>query len=177
MNNQKISKNLIDICKLHLVFGGFYSAQIIVYHAWQLITPEAVLRRWGVVAIFTTVVLLIMYNSYRSNDQIKLNKLLMTLISFDILFASFSVYTQRGMAARAVALYSLALITAALRVKKSTLLLAAALSIIAYVTTAIAYFVINFNEGFKIELYGEVGFYSAFILLQGYLLWAIVKKQ
>src|SRR5690606_10929252 len=97
------------------------------------------------------------------------------LILADILIASFSVYTQRGMASRAVLLYIIPILVAASLGKRVVLFGAALLGIAAYTTTAIMYFVLNFNEGYKVELYGEIGFYSAIFLLVASLLWGVVK--
>ncbi len=99
------------------------------------------------------------------------------LIITDIAFAATNIYLQRGMASRAIILFGLPIITASLLRSKSALITASVLSAVVYMTTALAYFVLNFNEGYNIELYGETIFYAVFLLLQGRLLWALMRSK
>jgi hypothetical protein len=81
------------------------------------------------------------------------------------------------MASRAVFLFALPILVAACLHRWGMIQLTAILSVVAYIVTAIAYFVLNFNEGYKIELYGEIGFYSALILAFGSMVWALVRSK
>ena len=81
------------------------------------------------------------------------------------------------MASRAVFLFVIPLIVIALLMSLSALLLTATICVAVYITTTVSYFVNNFNEGYKVELYGEVGFYSAMFYVVAYLLWAVVKNR
>jgi hypothetical protein len=109
--------------------------------------------------------------------QATLHKLAFTLITTDIFIASFHVYIQRGMASKAVFLYVIPLIVAACLQRKSALIATSLVCIAAYTLSAIAYFVLNFNEGYKLELYGEIGFYSGMLLFVSLALWLIVRPN
>jgi hypothetical protein len=61
--------------------------------------------------------------------------------------------------------------------RRSALFATALLAIATYTTTAISYFVLNFNEGYMAELYGEVIFYSAIFVIVAAFLWSISHKQ
>jgi len=169
--------SLIRISKIHVFIGLFLVGQIVAYDAAKLITPEAVLKRW----LFTGGLILVAGTCWylaRLNDtRAVIRNLTWFLILADLAFASFSVYTQRGMASRAVLLFILPIIVAATMRRLGMIMLTATASAIIYTTTAVAYFVLNFNEGYKIELYGEIGFYAATLLAIGWALWALVRRQ
>ncbi|HSX24257.1 MAG TPA: hypothetical protein VLE74_04105, partial [Candidatus Saccharimonadales bacterium] len=59
----------------------------------------------------------------------------------------------------------------------SAIFASAALSVAAYTSSAVAYFVLNFNEGYKIELYGEVGFYCVLMFILASFLWSITRPR
>ena len=160
------------LAKLHFVFVAMLAAQIILYDASKLITPEIVLKRW----LYTTGLLIVtiavwyLARSKFTNSTTAYKLLAFALIIADIVIAAFNVYTQRGMASRAVLLFAIPIIVSAVLMSRAALFATAALCIAVYTATAQAYFVLNFNEGYKVELYGEVGFYSAsFLLLAGLL--------
>jgi heme/copper-type cytochrome/quinol oxidase subunit 4 len=91
--------------------------------------------------------------------------------------ASFNVYVQRGMASRAVALYAIPLVVSTVLMSRAALLTTAALCVAAYTTTAVSYFVLNFNEGYKIELYGEITSYSVYFVILAALLWVSIRHK
>lgn len=168
---------LIRVSKIHVLIGILLIAQIAAYDAAKLITPDMVLKRW----IFSGVLLLgaaiCWYLARLNNTRTVIRNLAWFLISIDLIFASFSVYTQRGMASKAVLLFILPIIVAATTRRLGMIMITAAASAIIYTTTAVAYFVINFNEGYKIELYGEIGFYASAILAFGWMMWALVRTK
>lgn len=170
--------NVVKVASIHFVFVFAYMGQIVIYDAWKLITPQAVLERWIAAALLLTVNALVWYIARgRGLTTASYKKLIFLLITADIAMASFNVYTQRGMASRAVALYAIPIIVSAVLVSRSALLTTVCLSIAAYTTTAVSYFVLNFNEGYKIELYGEVASYCVLFVILAALLWTVVRHQ
>ncbi len=178
-NKTQLSDKLLTrVAKIHFIFAGLLASQIILYDASKLIPPEVVLRRWLVTAVLLAVSGIVWYFAKGSKTNAKNNKLLFYLILTDILLISYSVYSQRGMSARAVALYAIPIILAGLLAKRVAVYLIAILCIAAYTLTSIAYFVWNFNEGYKVELYGEIGFYSVvFLILAGLVATLVPKKN
>ncbi len=166
------------MARLHFLYVALFAGQIVMYDAWKLINPEVVLRRWVMTAILLVVTTGVWYLARgKAGDNALYKKLIFTLILADIAAASFNVYIQRGMAARAVMLYAVPIIVAAVLKSRSAIFATAVLSVAAYTTTAVAYFVLNFNEGYKIELYGEVGFYSVLMILIAALSWAVLHSR
>lgn len=166
------------IAKLHFLLAFIYAAQLIAFDAARLITPDIVLKRWIAVSLLlvaSAVTWLISRSQVAkpSTDRV----LIWFLIICDIAFASFNVYMQRGMASRGVMLFVIPLCLAAVLRSKSALITTSLLSIAAYITTSVAYFVLNFNEGYKIELYGEIIFYSGLMVVISHMLWALIRPR
>lgn len=176
--SSEIRNRTRKIASIHFLYVLVLSAQIIVFDAGKLINPETVLQRWiatGLLLLVTTIVWYISRN--RSGESATSKKLIGMLILADIAMASYSVYISRGMASKAVLLFVIPIIVSCVLARKSALIATAVLSIAAYVVTSVAYFVLNFNEGYKIELYGEIGFYSALFVVLALLLWVFIRPN
>lgn len=175
----QLKASVLRLSRAHFAYVLILAGQIILYDAAKLISPEFVLKRWLATAGLLVVTTLVWAQA--NQRAIKrtgfYTKLVYALVLADILLASFSVYTQRGMASRAVLLYIVPIVVSATLVRRVALFGTALVSIAAYTTTAVMYFVLNFNEGYKVELYGEIGFYSIMFLLIARLLWGVVGRQ
>jgi hypothetical protein len=161
----------IRIARMHFYYVFVYALAIVLYDAWKLITPQAVLARWTVSAIMLAVTAVVWYAA-RANVQNNLfyKALVYIFILLDIYVAAFTVYAERGMASRGVALFAIPLVVSAVLLSRRALFATAALCTAAYSFAAVRYFVVNFNEGYKIELYSVIAFYSAgFFVLAGFL--------
>lgn len=169
--------SFVRIAKLHVIIGMFFGLQIILYDAGKLITPEIVLKRWVITGLLILAGTACWYLA-RINDSAKvIRNLAWFLIAVDMIVASFSVYTQRGMASKAVFLFALPILVAGTLHRWGTIYLTAITAVVVYVVTAVAYFTLNFNEGYKLELYGEVFFYSALLIVFSSMVWALVRSK
>ena len=169
---------LMTAIKAHFMLIAIYITQLILFDSSKLIAPEIVKERWISIALLAVACALIAYLVQINPKNIRLHKVLIfVLASVDMAFASHNVYISRGMASRAVFLFVIPLIVIALLMSLSALLLTATICVAVYITTTVSYFVNNFNDGYKVELYGEVGFYSAMFYVVAYLLWAVVKNR
>lgn len=168
----------IRAARIHFVFVAAYAASIIVHDASNLMTPEAVMQRWKyclALLVVSTVVWLLARSLRGGAGLIK--ALLGLLIVADIIIASLLVYAERGMASLSVALYAIPLVTAALTYSRSAILTTASLSTAAYAYAAIKYFVDFFNEGYRVQLYSSIGFYSATFFVLALLLIAVLQEK
>lgn len=155
-----------------------FAAVIIAYDAWHVLTPEAVLQRWTMVGIFMAVSAVIWAAArFKVKVAFYYQSLVYGLIALDIALATFNIYTQRGMASRAIILYAIPITVAAVLHSRSVIFATAALCAASYVVAAVRYFVVNFNEGYKVELYGEILFYSSMFFVLASLLWLVVRSQ
>lgn len=177
-NKSFVRSQLAHVAKIQLLLALAYGGQIIVIHAGHLVTPDIIMRRWIAMAIFTALTTWVWVVARSTTAETSTERKMAWLLAVtNIAFASYNVYLQRGMASRAVILYVLALFAVATLRSRVALYAAAVLSIAAYTTSAVMYFVLNFNEGYLLELYAEIGFYSVLLLLSAGMLSALVRKR
>jgi hypothetical protein len=161
---------------VHFILIAAYGIQTIVMDAWHVIVPEIVMQRWIMACIALTVVAGAWYLAHNKNNDIPtFKRLLFLIVASDLVLASFNVYTQRGMASKAVILYALAIATAALLLNRAALYATAAFASASYVATAVTYFALHFNEGYKTELYAEITFYSAAMFVLAGIISVVVR--
>lgn len=173
-----LKNSLIRVAKIQLALAVIYVAQIVAYDSAKLITPDIVLNRWYAVASLAIISAIVWYLARSKVTNINTYKLLTwLLIITGIIFAAFNVYNQRGMASRSVSLFFIPIIISSILKSRVALFTTAILCVAVYTTTAVAYFVNYFNEGYKIELYGEILFYSGLFLIAAALLWAALKTK
>lgn len=160
------------------MFIGAYAIYVIAADATRLIAPPLVLKRWTVDAALLVGVSIIWYLARARVQNINYYRgLVYGLIVLDLAMAAFNVYTQRGMAARAVMLFSIPIVAASVLLSRTALFLTAALCTAAYSLAALKYFVDFFNEGYKAELYIEVGFYCAVFFILAAVLSIVVRSK
>ncbi len=162
--------------RLHFLFIIPFVVQIIAYDAWHVLVPQVIMQRWisvGALLVITAIVWYLAHN--QKNDVATYKRLIFALLLADIAIAAFNIYIQRGMASRAVMLFAIPIVASGVLLSSAAVFTTAAISSAAYAATAVSYFVINFNEGYKSELYGEVGFYCAVFFVLAALLSIIVR--
>lgn len=176
--NSATQISLLRVCRVHFYLALAFAIQIMAYDAWKLITPETVLQRWILAAGILIGTTIVWYQTrIKVKQESNLAVQVFSLVALDIIVVSIFVYMTRGMASRAVALFAIPIITAGVLKSRAALYTAAFLCIAAYTTAAVAYAVFNFNEGYNIERYGEIGFYSAVVLLLAGLVWAVINPR
>jgi predicted dinucleotide-binding enzyme len=174
----KLQATIGRLAQAHFFYVLAFALSIVVYDSWKLITPQAVLDRWTVAAVMLVTTTAIWYVDRAAKlDQIYDKVLISTFVFLDIFVASFLVYAERGMASRAVALYAIPLVVSAFLKSRNAIFATASLCVAAYSFAAVRYFVVFFNEGFKIELYGTIGLYSAMFFVLAALLSLLVRNQ
>ncbi len=155
-----------------------YSIQLMAFDGGHLITPDVVLLRWIAVGVLIAASTLTWFIARSRLAKPETDRFVVWLLIFvDIGFAAFNIYTQRGMASRGVILYVIPMCLATVLRSKSALFTTAILGITAYVGAVVAYFALHFNEGYKLEIYGETGFYAAVLLLIAAMLWAVLRTS
>lgn len=168
----------LRIGRFHYIYVALFVFQTIAYHASKLITPELLLKRWMAAAgLLAATVLVWLIAKNKCSDARVYEFAIGLIILADIAFAAFNVYTQRGYASKAALLFIIPIVVATALSRRSLVLATALLAVAAYTTTAISYFVLNFNEGYMSELYGEIGFYSGIFILIAAMLWSTSHKQ
>jgi len=171
-------KSVVDLTKAHIGISVIYIASLLVFDAWKLVTPESSLMQWLMALVFLVISVLI-WMAARDNSPAPgyYQRLVWYLICLDVVWASFGIYTQRGMSSRAVMLYALPIAVSAVLGSWLAITISAAISSFAYLFTAVWYFKAHPSEGYKIELYGTVAFYSAIFFILAAVLWILVRNR
>jgi hypothetical protein len=168
--------SLIRIARVHYVLLIAYALQTIVMDAWHVIVPQIVLQRWIALGLLLVVTALVWYLAHNQNNDVPTYKrLIFALIISDIAMAAFNVYIERGMASRAALMFAIPIAVSSILLSRSAVYAVAACSTAAYTVAAISYFVLNFNEGYKTELYAVTGFYAAVFFVIAGVLSAIIQ--
>lgn len=171
-----LQQRLLRIARVHFVYTFAFIVSIMVYDAWNLIAPEDVLGRWKIAAFMLVTTTLVWYAAKsQSQKPVLFNLGIYTLILMDLYVAGSLVYAERGMASRAVMLFVIPIITSVALQRASALFATASLAIATYTFMAVRYFVVNFNEGYKIELYATLGFYCLMFFVIAGALSALMK--
>ncbi len=169
--------NVIRAARIHFYLVFVYSAALIAADAGKLYSPHDVLLRWKLAVIILSVSAITWYSARRySKAQLYYQFLAYMLILTDIGTAAFSVFTERGMASNSVAMFAIPIVVATILYSRPALFATAALCTAAYWLACVQYFVDNFNQGLKVELYTTLGFYSAGFFLLAALLWVVVGR-
>lgn len=168
---------LLRITRVHFFYVLAYMLSIIIFDSGNMIEHESVLQRWTAAGSLLVVNTIIWYlcRAKIQNDLLY-RVLFIILIACDILFASANVYWQRGMASKAVLLYLIPIISAGLMKSRSLVLATAGISAIAYSMSAVKFFYENYGQGYRIELYGEIVFYSLIFFVFAFLMMINFKK-
>lgn len=170
--NNSLRHIVLRITRVHFVYIGVYVLSVILFDSWNLIEHEAVLQRWtaaGALLIVNTIIWY-MCRAKLKNEMIYKVLLIVLLIS-DILFAALNVYWQRGMASKSVMLFVIPVLSAGLTKSRSLLLATTTVASAVYSISAVRYFYENYGQGYRIELYGEIFFYSAILfIIAGFML-------
>lgn len=154
---------ILKVANAHFALVAILMLSTIIFDAWKLITPDAVLQRWTIAVFLLVITTAVWYSSrFTSSNKIFNNILGFSLIFSDIIITTILIYSERGMASRSVLLYAIPIIASSILIGSSRAVYATAtFATAAYTLAAVRYFVANFNEGYKIELYGMLGLYSA----------------
>ncbi len=172
-----LQTNTVRIARLHFVYVTVFAISIIAYDAWKLITTESLMERWTlamVMLVLTTALWFIARNTvFRANVY---QLIVFAFIALDTVVAAYAVYFGRGMASRGVALFAIPIAVSAVLLSRSALYGAAAVAAAAYSYAALKYFTDHPSEGYKVELYGDLFFYSASFFILASLLWVVARS-
>ena len=146
---------------------------IVIFDAGNLIPREAVISRWTLLSILfaanTVAWFIAAQVTIRSIRIIAVFGLSLLLLTF----AGLMTYWERGMASTSTLLYALPLLTVATARDRHALIATAALSAGTYALAAVRYFNDFFNEGYRIQLWGNIVLYISLIFICTWLIMII----
>ena len=162
---------LLRLTRVHFFYGLVYIVSIIIADAGNLIENEQAAKRWtavGSLLVVNTIIWYLCRAKIKSDLFYKI--LLIFLLACHIVFAATNVFWQRGMASKAVALFFVPIISAGLARSRSLVLATASVSAVAYSMASARYFYMNYGQGYTVELYGEMFFYSSLFFVVAFLM-------
>ena len=165
--------DLSRITRTLYFFIGFFGLSIILFDAGNLLTKEAVVDRWSLLTVLFVINTVAWFFSTQSKSTPRSISIYVVTFSL-LLFAAFMTYWERGMASSSTIFYSLPLLTIATLKSRHALIATAALSASAYSFSAVKYFNDFFNEGYRVQLWGNIVLYSGTIFVCAWLLMVLV---
>lgn len=175
---RSLQQAVIRLVRVHLLYMMVFVVAAVLFDAWNLITPETIIERWAIAGVMAVVTALVWYASRQTTkSQLYYSLLTFVFVALDIYVATYSVYSQRGIASRGVFLYAIPIIVSAVLLSRSAIFATATLSAAAYATVVVRYFYLNPGQAYKVELYGELAFYIAIMFVLAGLLWVVVSRK
>ena len=152
-----------------------FALSIVIFDSGNLITRESVNERWLLLTGLFLVNTLAWYLASQKPNFFHRKHLGVYMLSFATLtFAGFLTYWERGMASTSTILYVVPLLIIATLKNRHALLGMAALAVGTYAFAAVKYFNDYFNEGYRIQLWGNLVLISGIIFTCAWLIMILV---
>lgn len=164
--NSWLQQGSLGVARVRFAFIGLLAVFNIVGDAWHLIAPGAILQRWMLIGVALVANALLWYGSRAQGRSAFYYRFLIYLqIALDICIATSLVYSERGIASKAVLLYILPIASSAVLLSRSALYATATVCTAVYGLTVIRYQFLNPGEAYKVELYASFVFYGLVFLV------------
>ncbi len=164
--------------RLGFAFIGIYIFSTAIYQAWRLLTPDVIQTRWFLAIAMISINATLWWYSHKPRLRTTYYRTIIFLqIAMYIVIATYSIYVERGMASNSIILYAIPLVIVALEYSGRALAFTALICSTAYAAAAIHYFNTFPSEGYKVELYGGIAFYSGIMFVLAALLWVVVRAR
>ena len=141
-------------------FIALYMLSIIIFDSGNLITRETVIQRWTLATILLLINTAVWFGASQK-WRLAAGKMPVILAATLLAFAGFTTYWERGMASSSTIFYTLPILVIALSKNRHALQAFAILSAGTYAFASVKYFNDNFNEGYRVQLWGTILLVSA----------------
>lgn len=169
---------LVRLCRVNFLLLLGYAISVAVFDSAHLMPPEVIMRRAMLASIALLLVCVIWFSAHKEQAQpVYYKRLVYALIGVGIMFAAISVYTDRGVASRDVALFALPIIGSAALVNRSALYGVAIASSAAYFAASMRYYYDHPNEMLHVEIYGMLAFHILVFFAIAGLLWVVARAR
>lgn len=152
-----------------------YGLSIVIFDAGNLIVRDSIINRWLLLTFVLSINTLAWYVAAAGKNTLIPPALVTLLLTLSLLIlAGLNTYWERGMASTSTLLYILPLLTVATLKNRHALLAVAVLTAGTYTFAAVKYFNDFFNEGYRVQLWGNVVLYSGIIFASAWLIMILV---
>lgn len=174
--NNWLQTTAVRLTRIHFLYVLAYLVSIVIFDASNLYTHQAISQLWTAGGVLMALNVMLWFAArLKASSYWYYVGIILTLIIIDVIFASFIVYWQRGLYSKAVFLFTVPIITAAAVRSRSLLLGTTTLCAAAYSTVAVRYFFDHYGLGYRVELWGNVAFFSAMFFVLAFLLMIIIR--
>ncbi len=165
----------VRVTRVHFVLIAFFILVTVIFDSWNLYTYSAVKELYtaGAVLLVANTILWFLARQNYANKSFYVFDIL-ALVMADIVFISYNIYWQHGLASKSVMLFAIPIITSATLRSRSTLLATTIICAASYTSMAVRYFYTNYGLSYRVELWGTIGFYSAVMFVLAMLLLVII---
>ncbi len=176
--NSWLQDHIAGTARVHFAYAAIYVLAIVVFDAWNLITPDSIVSRWMVAAGMLVTTALVWYAArFSTKSTLYYQSLVYALIGLDLFVATYNVYSQRGLASKAVLLFVIPILVSAMLLSRVAIFATTTIAVALYSTACVRYFYLNPGQAYKVELYGEVAFYSGIMFIVAAILWRLIKRE
>ena len=165
------------LAKFNFAFVGVFAVYIIIFDGGNVVPRAAIYHRWEFAAILLAVFTLFWIVTKKASSRRVIFGALLLCILAELALAGYTTYWERGMASMSTILYMLPIATAALTTSRTYTVGTALLASAAYMYASTKYFYDFFNEGYRVQLYGQVFFFSALFILIGSIVASAVHSK
>lgn len=169
-NKEAVDLDVTRLSRTLYFLIAVIAISMIIFDSGNLITREAINQRW----LLLTVLLGANTSAWFLGGVKEFKKPATYVLSLVlVVFAGFITYWERGMASTSTILYVLPLLVVATLRNRHALLGMAALAAGTYAFAAVRYFNDFFNEGYRIQLWGNLAQYIGLIFVVTWLIMVI----
>ncbi len=161
---------LRKLTKFQFAFVAAFALFTIIFDGGNVLTREAVYRRWMLVGLLLAVYALFWAAVIKARTNTVLYGSLALCVLAGLVLAGYMTYWERGMASTSTVLYLFPIASAAFTKSRTYTVVAALLASATYIIACTKYFYDFFNEGYRVQLYGELFFYSAVFIITGWVI-------
>ena len=158
---------LQKLAKFNFLFVVGFALHTIIFDGGNVLTRQGVYHRWLFFAL-----LLAVYTAYwaackKATKSYQIFRVLLLCVTAELVLAGFITYWERGMASTSTILYALPIASMALWRSRTYTIGVSILASATYALAATKYFYDFFNEGYRVQLYGEIFFYAVIFIVVG----------
>lgn len=168
---------LAKLPKYNFAFLAAFAVYIIIFDGGNVLTREAIYHRWMFVAVLLIVFSLFWMATKKATSRNLIIGALLLCVLAELALAGFTTYWERGMASMSTVLYIVPIASMALSRSRTYTVGTALLASAAYTFASTKYFYDRFNEGYRVQLYGEIFFYSVVFLVVGWIIAMIAHES
>lgn len=151
-------------------FLAAFAAFIIIFDSGNIVTRQGIYYRWMFEGLLFVAFTLFWVVIKKVHSTAVVFTALATCVIVELALAGFMTYWERGMASTSTVLYLFPIISMALWKSRTYTIAVSLIASATYMMASTKYFYDMFNEGYRIQMYGEIFFYSAVFIIMGILI-------